>query len=323
MDEYNVVKKAKKAYSRVGTAIFVMILTALASELIWIWIMQKTMLFQNSSIKLWITSFLPLYLIAFPVGMAVLHGTAAESPRKQPLGFGKFFSLLAACFPLMYVGNIIGNLFSDILSNGNAENALDTYIESGWIPRVLFMVILAPILEEFIFRKMVIDRIWQYGEKIAVVTSALIFALFHINLFQFFYALGIGLIFAYVYLRTGKLRYTIIMHAFLNFLGSVVAPIIISLLNSDSVKQFMQDGGQTLTLPWELAVLFGYMLAMLAVNIAGIICLIYRCKRMVFLPTEQNLPSNLQVSAAYWNVGMILYVTLSIFMMAISAFSNG
>ena len=70
------------------------------------------------------------------------------------------------------------------------------------------------ILEEFIFRKMVIDRIWQYGEKIAVVTSALIFALFHINLFQFFYALGIGLIFAYVYLRTGKLRYTIIMHAF-------------------------------------------------------------------------------------------------------------
>ena len=52
----------------------------------------------------------------------------------------------------------------------------------------------------------------RYGEKTAIVFSALAFALFHMNLFQFFYAFGLGLIFGYVYTRTSRLRYSVLMH---------------------------------------------------------------------------------------------------------------
>ena len=50
------------------------------------------------------------------------------------------------------------------------------------------------------------------------------FGLFHLNLFQFFYAFGLGLMFGYVYMRTSQLRYSIVMHMIINFNGSVLAP---------------------------------------------------------------------------------------------------
>ena len=52
----------------------------------------------------------------------------------------------------------------------------------------LYMVICAPILEEYIFRKLIVDRTVKYGQGVAVVLSGLMFGLFHGNLNQFAYA---------------------------------------------------------------------------------------------------------------------------------------
>ena len=43
---------------------------------------------------------------------------------------------------------------------------------------------------------------------------------------QFVYAFTIGAVFAYVYSKTGKIHYTILMHMLINFLGSVVSLLI-------------------------------------------------------------------------------------------------
>ena len=43
------------------------------------------------------------------------------------------------------------------------------------------------------------------------------------NLFQFFYAFLLGLMFGYVYTRTSKLRYSTAMHMIINFNGGVLA----------------------------------------------------------------------------------------------------
>ena len=69
----------------------------------------------------------------------------------------------------------------------------------------------APVVEEFIFRKFLIDRVYRYGEWVAILTSGLMFGLFHENLAQFFFATLIGCFFAFFYilrvlrLLTGKL----------------------------------------------------------------------------------------------------------------------
>ncbi len=77
------------------------------------------------------------------------------------------------------------------------------------------MVVMAPVCEEVLFRKLIIDRIRRYGDKAAILVSAIIFGLCHGNFYQFFYAFGIGLVFGYIYTRTGRIRYTIGFHMIL------------------------------------------------------------------------------------------------------------
>lgn len=98
---------------------------------------------------------------------------------------------------------------------------------------ILSAVILAPIMEELIFRKLVLDRLAGYGPAVAMSVSALVFGLAHGNFYQFFYAFLLGLIFAYIYLRTGKVRYSMMLHMMVNFCGSVI-PILIMLVADEN-----------------------------------------------------------------------------------------
>lgn len=53
------------------------------------------------------------------------------------------------------------------------------------------------------------------------------FGAFHLNLYQFFYAFFLGAVFGYIYVKTGRLRYTIALHATVNFLGGVAVPALL------------------------------------------------------------------------------------------------
>lgn len=80
----------------------------------------------------------------------------------------------------------------------------------------LFSVVIAPVCEELIFRKLLLNPLRVLGDGWAVVLSALAFSLFHMNLFQTFYAFAIGLVFACIVLITGSIRDTILLHMFIN-----------------------------------------------------------------------------------------------------------
>ncbi|MEF2175994.1 MAG: type II CAAX endopeptidase family protein [Candidatus Absconditabacteria bacterium] len=79
------------------------------------------------------------------------------------------------------------------------------------------IVIIAPIVEEIIYRGMVAKLlINKYGEKIGIISSSIIFALIHgemaiiINLFV------MGTFLTYIYNKTGSLYYSIFYHIFIN-----------------------------------------------------------------------------------------------------------
>ena len=94
--------------------------------------------------------------------------------------------------------------------------------------RMCFLVIpyFICLVEELIFRKLMLDRIRNYGEKTAIVFSAICFGLFHGNLTQFLYAFSVGLFLGYVYCKTGKVHYTMIMHALLNLFSSMIMLLV-------------------------------------------------------------------------------------------------
>ncbi len=313
-------KPNRKIFSRIGFALSAIVVVAFVAQMLCaiipklIW--GENNWFSASSWGFWISSFAPIYLFAIPTGLLIMRKIPAEAPEEHKLGAGKFLLLLPIAFFVMYSGNIIGNILSVVLSGGQAKNALLDYTMDNNPLKIIVMVVLAPILEEFVFRKQLIDRTRQYGEKLTVFLSALTFGLLHQNLFQFFYAFGIGLIFAYVYLRTGRLRYTVLMHAIINFMGAVIAPWILSLIDLDALLSIdaMASTEQLIEIFSEiLPGLIAYMLyafVLLGLSIAGLVLFIVFFKKILWKQSNSQLPRDAVVKTVYLNVGMILYVVL-------------
>ena len=147
----------------------------------------------------------------------------------------------------------------------------------------------------------------------AMVFSALTFALFHMNLFQFFYAFGMGLIFAYVYLRTRRLRYPVLMHMIINFMGSVVPLWVVSNLDLDALSnltpQNLDEEMLAAILP-GLLIYLAYMLVQLVLVIAGLVIGIVMRKSFTLQPAPEELPREGRAKTVYGNAGFVLYAVL-------------
>ena len=169
----------------------------------------------------------------------------------------------------------------------------------------MFIGLLAPVCEEWIFRKEIISRLRRYGEKTAIIFSALAFALFHMNVFQFFYAFGLGLMFGYVYTRTSRLRYSVAMHMLINLNGSVLAPLVIQ-----QIDPRILDG--TVSEAEIMGIMMLYGTVMLGLCIAGIVLLITKRKSWEFYLAPEELPAGLKIRTAYANPGVIAYLLLTV-----------
>lgn len=82
------------------------------------------------------------------------------------------------------------------------------------ISMFLYACILAPVVEELLFRGAVLKTFAPFGKKFAMVASALLFGLFHGNIVQIPYAALVGLVLSYVSVEYG-LGWCILLH-FLN-----------------------------------------------------------------------------------------------------------
>ncbi len=167
-----------------------------------------------------------IYIFALPVLLIIISKCEVNAPEKRRFGIGQWFICMIIGFGIMYIGSIIGNTVMDyisILSGYDYSNSLDTIVdnENLWVT-FIFTVIIAPIGEEFVFRKLIIDRTQRYGGAVCILLSALMFGLMHSNFYQFFYCVGLGLILGYIYHRSGKLLPCILLHATINFMGGIV-----------------------------------------------------------------------------------------------------
>ena len=81
---------------------------------------------------------------------------------------------------------------------------------------VIFSVLIPPVCEELLFRKLLLNRLRSLGDVSAVYLSALAFSLFHANFYQMIYAFVLGIFFAVVVLLTGSIRDTILLHMLVN-----------------------------------------------------------------------------------------------------------
>ena len=305
-------KAAKKQFSRLGMGAFMILAAATVLQLAAASIVE--IVYPNGdgpSWLLWVCTFAPLYLVAVPLGLLFIHRAPATPREKHNLKAAQIIVAAIICVFMMYTGNLIGVLVASLLQTTlglSSENPLLTYVadDALWL-RILVMVILAPIIEEYIFRKQLIDRMNVYGERLAVVTSALMFGLFHGNLSQLFYAFALGLVFGYVYLKTGRLRYSIGLHMLINFLGSVLAPALLSGVDFAALDEMESaDPAAWTALLSQLLPFVTYVLGMIGLALAGLVLFCIRVRDVSFAPTELELPKGARFKTVYLNAGMVL-----------------
>ncbi len=203
--------------------------------------------------RTWVLSLLPLYGLGLPLMYLVLRkipvaphntdyplGRNRDLMQKPRFTVGNFITLLFLAFGCMYVGSIIGNAIMSILSTVMEypyANGLQSMVdESPFWMTFIGTCICAPLGEEFIFRKLLIDRSRRFGDGVSIIVSGFFFGLFHGNLFQFFYAFMLGLVLAYIYTRTGNLWWCVAMHAIVNFMGGIVVPGLAALLPENTLS---------------------------------------------------------------------------------------
>jgi hypothetical protein len=92
------------------------------------------------------------------------------------------------------------------------------------------LVIVAPVTEEALFRGLILRGfLGRYRTGVAVAASAALFALFHVNPYQFVAAFVLGLLLAWVFVRTRSLWPCIVGHAFANGLGFAITALDIDI----------------------------------------------------------------------------------------------
>lgn len=273
-----------------------------------------------------IVSMLPMYLIGIPLLYLMIKGLPATEPSRHKMGGWKIVLAGIICYALMYCGNIVGMIMTaiiGILKGGTVQNTLtDVVMNTNLMVTFLIMVICAPIIEELVFRKLIIDRTLRYGQGVAILVSGLMFGLFHGNLNQFIYAFLLGICFAFLYVKTGNIKISIGLHMFINFMGSILGMWILKLIDIDAImelNQLMTAGAgeeelisAVMSILPNLVIYLGYLGLLFAIVIAGVILLIVAiCKKKITLePGEISIPKGKRFSTVICNPGMFAYCAL-------------
>lgn len=263
-------------------------------------------------------AYLVFFGIVFPLAALLLRRLPVAAPEKGKISARHFFAFLPILYLCSYVGSQLSQWLIALLADAfglQMGSALGTLLLTHPLVMVFILLLAAPLCEEWFFRKLLLDRACIYGEKLAIFVSALLFACYHTSVYQFFYAFFVGLILGYLYLRTGKLWVSVLMHAVFNLLCSILPYVM---LRFGIFAAFMEAE----TLDEQIAVIAENPVGVAVACVYGFVCLgllIGGClllgkyrKKVFFKPAACPLPPDTEGAAAFVNVGMLLCIIASV-----------
>lgn len=248
-----------------------------------------------------------------------IKGTPVE---KHKMTFGELITCIFMNSGVIGAGLILGLLMESLMmrlcGTMGGQAISDMMIGSDDFWRILTVGIGAPIVEELIFRKFLIDRVHKYGEGIAILISGMLFGLFHGNFAQFFHTTGLGLFLAFIYVRTGKVWYTILFHMVVNMSTSVISMKLVNNLDYEKLYQLLEmdwESPEAMELMMEMfpaaLALTGWVLFLIVSVIVGWILWI-RNRKKLFLKKAPEHVEEKKLRTAFLNFGMLYFLIMGI-----------
>ena len=331
-------RKAAKTFSRyfLGLSVFLLVSTAVAyivSVSVNFFGLQENPFFAGGNYLLILNAF-SMYVCGMGAFYLIIRGMRTVGFEKRKISVKELLVYYCISQALVFISSTVGNFLNDIVAtilsavtrvDMSITNDVGELIESSdlWIT-IPLVAVAGPVVEELLFRKFLIDRVSMYGDKIAIVVSAIAFGLFHGNLYQILYAAVLGLLLAYVYTRTRNILYPILLHVAVNLFSTLSVLLIPFQDDLETLITAFQSGEQIsyLAMMGDFAVLGIYMALYYGVIVAGVILFITkRNKIFVSDRCEIAVPKGRRFSTICLNVGVILFFLITLAEILIDLFS--
>lgn len=260
-------------------------------------------IFQNAAdILIVLISFLLPY---FLIGKSMNRVSGIKEPIMlgKPVDALSFILAIVAGIGFCMVANIVTSYFTVFLGIFGVElSSPDIAMPKGFsgvLTTVIRVVVVAAITEELTLRGYIMGNLRKYGDKFAILVSALVFAVMHGNLIQAPFALIAGFGIGYLSIKTGTIWTGIAIH-FANNLISTVISYAMDILPEETVNTLY------------IFVLYGFI-------IVGFIAFLFLKPRTANMSMNKDLlitPTSEKIRVFFLNPAMItalfymLYITM-------------
>lgn len=182
--------------------------------------------------------------VALPFLLCVMfmHLPVNETFRFEKVGAGTSLLLVLFGVGFCMITNIPANIIAVILQESGVSAPMPDVVSAetpfAIILSAIQIAVIPPLVEELAFRGVILSQLRKFGDGFAVFGSALLFAFYHGNLMQFAFTFLVGLILAFIMIRTNNLWIPIVIHAINNgisllfdFVGSYISEEAYQMLN--------------------------------------------------------------------------------------------
>jgi len=112
------------------------------------------------------------------------------------------------------------NLFLNLISLAINIEGQKFIVQRPIYTDIIYAICIAPILEEVVFRGVLMTNLKKYGIKTAIIISSLFFGISHYNIYMVIPAFFIGIVLACVAYKY-SLKYSVLLHVLMNIVANM------------------------------------------------------------------------------------------------------
>jgi len=160
-------------------------------------------------------------LLLIPAIVGILYKRNKEESLTDRLAFHKMkpkaiWATVLCGIVIIPIGTL-ANAVSLLFTENTVTESSDLYLNQGVMTAMVFVAVVGPFVEEFVFRSVIYKGYRKAGGRMgAVVLSALLFGLMHMNLNQLVYAFVVGMLLALVVEAADSVWASVICHFVFN-----------------------------------------------------------------------------------------------------------
>lgn len=193
---------------------------------------------------IWFYTLYALYYVlvtAAPVAVAAAlfrMSPLPEKPLRHRISVTDTLLILLFGLSFCMLANYLTNYWLELVELFGVQRYEPEYMNDPGIGAAIgnlaIYAVIPGILEELVFRGWILGALRPFGERRALLLSALLFGLLHGNLTQIPFAFLLGLLFGFLCIKTGSLWPSMLLHVINNGLSVVMDSVTIGMTESES-----------------------------------------------------------------------------------------